>query len=250
MLALISPSKTLDFEKKISIDNFSEPFFKKEIFQLIDVLKNKSQSEIAKLMDLSEKLAKLNFDRYNNFKPSFNLKNSKPCIYAFKGDVYEGLDIESLTKKEQDLANNKFAIISGLYGLLKPFDLIQPYRLEMSVKLKNKIGNNLYDFWGEKITQQLNEEENNLVVNLASKEYFSAIKPKKLKANLVNVDFKENKNGKLSTIGIFAKRARGLMARFIIKNNISKASDLLMFDYENYKFNKKISTENNFIFVR
>lgn len=250
MLILLSPSKKLDFEKKFEEFKARQPIFKKEITELISILKNKNKGQIKNLMSLSDNLAQLNYNRYQSFSDKFNNRNSKQAIFAFKGDVYDGLDIESLNKTEIKNSDNKIAILSGLYGLLKPFDLMQPYRLEMGTNLKNKYGNNLYNFWGDKISERINELENNLIINLASNEYFKSVNKKKLKGELINIDFKENKNGKLSTIGIYAKKARGLMARFILKNNIETLDKIKDFNSEGYKFTANDSNKNKLVFIR
>jgi cytoplasmic iron level regulating protein YaaA (DUF328/UPF0246 family) len=253
MLVLLSPSKTLDFESKIPTSNLPKnatPVLLSESLKLIEILKKLSEKDIAKLMDLSPKLAKLNFDRFQSFQKKFTDKNSKTAIFAFKGDVYEGLDVDSLSTIEVKQAQNKIAILSGLYGLVRPLDLIQPYRLEMGTNLKNSAGNNLYKFWNEKISNEINQLEKNLIINLASNEYFKAVAIKNIKAKIVDIDFKEFKSGEYKTIGIFAKKARGLMARYIIQNNISKADNLKDFNLENYKFNKGFSNDSKLVFTR
>lgn len=250
MLLLLSPSKKLDFQKKIEKIKASQPVFKKEIKELIYILKNKKKGEIKNLMSLSDNLAQLNYDRYQNFEDTFNHKNSKQAIFAFKGDVYDGLDIESLNELQINDSNKKIAIISGLYGLLKPFDLIQPYRLEMGTSLKTNLGENLYDFWEEKITNKINDLEGSLIINLASQEYFKSIKKNKLIGKLINIDFKEAKNEKISTIGIYAKKARGMMARYVLQHNITKIEDLKKFNVEGYRFAKELSNENKLTFIR
>jgi hypothetical protein len=201
-------------------------------------------------MKLSDNLAELNYNRYQNFTEEFNKDNSQQSIFAFTGDVYEGFDARNLSKSEIKLSNSKIAILSGLYGLLKPLDLIQPYRLEMGTKMKNDKGEDLYDFWGDKITDQINKLESELVINLASNEYFKSVKKKKLKAKLVNIDFKEDKGGKVSIIGIYAKKARGYMARFIVKNDVNNLEKLKDFDVEGYKFIESMSDDANLTFLR
>lgn len=252
MLALLSPSKTLDFESSnpYKITSDALPKMLPETLELIKTLKKLSQNDISKLMDISEKLAKLNHERFQNFSKNFITQNSKPAIFAFKGDVYEGLDIETLSKKQIELAQQKIAILSGLYGLLQPLDLIQPYRLEMGTSLKVGKATNLYKFWGDKISNQINKLEKNTIINLASNEYFKAVAIKNISAKIVEVNFMEGKNGSFKTIGIFAKKARGLMARYIVQNNISKIADIKTFDIDGYKFNTKLSDDQKLIFTR
>jgi cytoplasmic iron level regulating protein YaaA (DUF328/UPF0246 family) len=249
MLALISPSKTLDFETEKSFGKSSLPLFKDDTKKLVGELQKLSQKELSKLMNISEKLAELNYQRFKNFDSGFK-KNTKQAIFAFKGDVYEGIDVESLKDKELKILGEKTAILSGLYGILKPFDVMQAYRLEMGTGFKNSKGANLYKFWDNKVTEAINKIESKTIVNLASNEYFKVVDQKLLKAKLVNIDFKEFKNGKYSVIGIFAKRARGLMVRYIAQNNIDKYEDLRDFNLENYKYNRELSKENNLVFTR
>jgi hypothetical protein len=250
MLALLSPAKSLNFEDKNFIEPISEPTFSDEIKELVNNLKSKSEKGIKNLMKLSDNLAELNYNRYQNFTEEFNKDNSQQSIFAFTGDVYEGFDARNLSESEIKLSNSKIAILSGLYGLLKPLDLMQPYRLEMGTKMKNDKGEDLYDFWGEKITDQINELESELVINLASNEYFKSVKKKKLKAKLVNIDFKEDKGGKVSIIGIYAKKARGYMARFIVKNDVNNLKKIKDFDVEGYKFIESMSDDANLTFLR
>jgi cytoplasmic iron level regulating protein YaaA (DUF328/UPF0246 family) len=250
MLALISPSKTLNFETYKPVGETSAPLFVKDSVKLIKILKEYSVKDIEKLMGISTKLAELNHQRFKSFSSKFTEENSKQAIFAFKGDVYEGFNVELLTDKEIKTAQKKIAIISGLYGLLQPLDLIQPYRLEMGTKLKNEKGSDLYKFWGSKISERLNELETKTIINLASQEYFKAVDKKLLKANIIDVNFLEKKNGSYKTIALFAKRARGLMARYITKNNLNKAEDLKGFDYEDYSFNNKLSNEQKLTFTR
>jgi hypothetical protein len=253
MIAVLSPAKSLDMESEITIDQ-TNARFEHQTDQLIEVLKQKSESEIQNLMSLSEKLASLNVERYHAFKSDHSLQNARPCILTFKGDVYQGLDAWSLKKEEIDWSQHHLRILSGLYGLLRPKDLIQPYRLEMGTKLRFDTFKNLYDFWGNQITKLLNEDlkkqGDDLVINLASVEYFSAIKKNELEGQIIDVDFQDFKNGQYKTISFYAKKARGLMARYIIEHQINKAEDLKGFDYANYSFDHKSSQENHFVFKR
>jgi cytoplasmic iron level regulating protein YaaA (DUF328/UPF0246 family) len=253
MIVLISPSKTLDFAKKSGVD-FTIPDFLNESVKLINNLQKLSVPNICKLMDISPKLGELNFQRYQDFHTPFTQENAKQAIYAFMGDVYEGLDATSLTKPNIKYAQKHLRIISGLYGLLRPLDLIQPYRLEMGTKFANKSGKNLYEFWGDKITNKLNEllkdDKTPIIVNLASVEYFSAINKKILNGNIVTPIFKENKNGSYKVIALFAKKARGTMASYIIKNKVDSIAGLKKFSEDGYKFNSSLSSKNELVFVR
>ena len=249
MLAVISPSKTQDFTKT-DIVKYSQTRQAKQTLELIDILKLKSKDDIAKLMSISEKLANLNFDRFQEFSNEFNLNNAKQAILAFKGDVYNGIDTPSLTADDLDFAQENIRMLSGLFGVIRPLDLIQPYRLEMGTKLANPKGKNLYEFWGDNISKVLNTDESETLINLASNEYFKGIDKKSLNANIIDIVFKENKNGKYKVIGIYAKRARGLMVNFIIKNRINNAEKLKEFNAEDYTFNTNISDEKTWVFTR
>jgi len=244
MIAILSPSKTLDFITKIPAPH-TQPFFLKEAAGQIKDLKKLSPEKIAKMMHISAKLAELNHQRYQDFHTPFTLKNSKQAILAFQGDVYDDVEIENYTPENFQFAQSHIRIMSGLYGLLKPLDLIQPYRLEMKYRT---------DFWKDKLTQALNEEfstqTNKYLINLASNEYSKPVNFKKLEAKIIQVDFKENKEGKLKNIALYSKIARGTMANFIIKHNIDTPEGLKDFTDRNYKFNKKLSTEEHLIFVR
>jgi cytoplasmic iron level regulating protein YaaA (DUF328/UPF0246 family) len=250
MLALISPAKTLDFSK-VDYANCTIPNLLDKSSELVKVLQVKSQVEIKNLMSLSDKLAELNYQRYQNFNPNFVLNdNAKQAIFAFKGDVYTGIDIKSFTGKQIEFLNDHLLILSGLYGTLKPFDLIMPYRLEMGTKLSVDKKKNLYEFWGNLISQEINKLEQNEVVNLASNEYFKAVNTKTLNARLITINFKEYRDGKYKTIGIFAKKARGKMVNFMAKNNISKAENLKNFNLNGYAFNQELSNQNTWVFSR
>ena len=201
-------------------------------------------------MSLSEKLSKLNFDRFQAFKTPFSLDNAKQALLAFKGDVYNGINASSLSAKDLDFAQKNVRMISGLYGVLRPLDLIQPYRLEMGIKLSNVQGNNLYDYWGSGISEVLNEDEEKLIVNLASNEYFKAIDNKILKAQILDIVFKEKKNNTYKVIGIYAKRARGLMINYIIRNRLTDAEALKDFSDEGYLYNQELSSDKKWVYVR
>ena len=253
MIVVISPSKTLDFSGK-SKGEHTIPDFLENSIELLKVLCKLTVSEIAELMDLSETLAVLNYRRYHDFSIPFTLENSRQAIYAFKGDVYEGLDAEAFTQEDIKYAQSHLRIISGLYGLLRPLDLIQPYRLEMGIKLSNQNYKNLYEYWGNKITVKLNEllktGGNNLLVNLASTEYFKVLNPKLFNARLVTPVFKERKNREYKVIPIFAKKARGLMASYIIKHRVENSDGIKQFRENGYGFNPNLSTETELVFTR
>ena len=252
MKIVISPAKTLDFESKLPTNLNSMPMFLKQSKIINEVLKQKSPAELAALMNISDKLAELNWTRNSMFKMPFTLNNSRPAVYAFNGDVYGGINVKTMAPEKIKILQDKLRIISGLYGLLKPLDLIQPYRLEMGTKLPIGDKKNLYDFWKIDVTAALNKEllKEDLFVNLASNEYFSAIDTKTLIAKVVTPEFKDYKNGNLKVISFFAKKARGLMVRYIIDNNCEIIDDLKKFNCEGYAFDGNLSSENNLIFTR
>ena len=244
MLAIISPSKTQDFSQ-CDIDIFSQTRQIESSNELIGILKNKSKSQIAKLMSISEKLSELNFDRFQNFQLPFTLKNAKQAILAFKGDVYNGINAPELSHEDLEFAQGKVRMLSGLYGVIRPLDLIQPYRLEMGTKLSNEKGGDLYDYWGSDISSVLNEDEPDLIVNLASNEYSKAIDKKTLNADILDIVFKEKKGDNYKVIGIYAKRARGLMVNYIIRNRLDKPEELKDFTDEGYRFDKDLSNDSS-----
>ena len=249
MLAVISPSKTQDFSSS-NVDVFTKTRQIEQSQILIDLLKTKTQSEIASLMSISDKLSKLNFDRFQTFSTPFTLTNAKQALLAFKGDVYNGIDAPSLSSQDLDFAQSCVRMLSGLYGVIRPLDLIQPYRLEMGTRLENDKGKNLYEFWGDQISQILNEDESSVIINLASNEYFKGIDKKSLNAKIINIAFKEFKGDTYKIIGIYAKRARGLMVNYMIKNRITKSDDLKNFNVEDYKFRQDMSDELTWVFTR
>ncbi|MES9854375.1 MAG: peroxide stress protein YaaA [Candidatus Thiodiazotropha sp. L084R] len=254
MLIAISPAKTLDYETPPVTRTHTKPKFLKESRQLIDNLRDYSALDLAELMKLSMKLSELNFDRYHDWKTPFNLKNAKQAALAMKGDVYTGLDAESLDEKGFEFAQTHLRILSGLYGVMKPLDLMQPYRLEMGTKLPNEHGKDLYAFWGETITQAINKDlktqGDDILINLASNEYFKSIKPKLVKGRIITPQFKEKKNGSYRMIGIFAKKARGMMSRFIIDNRLSDPQNIKDFDVDGYRYNKQHSKDDQWVFTR
>lgn len=252
MKIVISPAKSLDFESKIPVRKHTESLFLKEAETIQQTLKEKSPSDLKKLMDISDKLAQLNWQRNQEWQLPFNPKNARQSVFAFNGDVYTGLDAYSIPAAKIVKMQDTLRILSGLYGILKPLDLIQPYRLEMGTKLKIGEKENLYSFWKEKITQALNDElkEDELFINLASKEYFDAVDAKKLKVPVIVPEFKDYKDGKLRMVSFFAKKARGLMVRYIIDKNIKTLNGLKGFNYEGYAFDDKLSKENKLVFTR
>lgn len=252
MKIIISPSKALNFEKKLPTNQFSKGIFLKESKIINQVIKQKTPIELSQLMDISNNLGELNWKRNKVWKTPFTSDNSRPAIYAFDGDVYSGLDAYTLPLDKLDDLQNKVRILSGLYGLLKPFDLMQAYRLEMGTKLPVDDSKNLYEFWKPKIARALNKEvhKNELFINLASIEYFSAVDVKALKVPVITPEFKDYKDGKLKTISFFAKKARGLMARYIIDTNATTTADLKNFNSEGYRFDENLSKANSLIFTR
>ena len=255
MIALIAPAKRLDYDSDLSVEDFSIAEHLKESKKLIKELQKKSPEELSSLMGLSENLSVLNFERNMNWqvpkKPSVEVRQA---IFAFKGDVYVGLDSETLSKSDIKYAQKNLAILSGLYGLLKPLDLMYPYRLEMGTKMKNENGKNLYEFWGNKITTSINAlaKENNSrgIINLASVEYFTSVKTENLDLPVYSPVFKDFKNGKYKIISFFAKKARGSMARFVIQNKIKNPADLNKFNLDGYKYSAKDSSEYSPVFLR
>lgn len=254
MLIVLSPAKSLDYDTPPTTDKHTLPIFINESAKLVADLKKLSLQEVAELMDLSDKLAALNVARFGEWSKKFTAKNSKQAILAFNGDVYEGLDAASLNAKALDYTQNHVRVLSGLYGVLKPLDLMQPYRLEMGTAFKNTVGKDLYAFWGDKITlalkEELEQQKSKTLINLASDEYFKSVKADKLGFPIVAPVFQDEKAGKYKIVSFYAKRARGLMTRFIIDNKIDKAADLKDFDYEGYKFAPKESTDAKPVFRR
>ncbi len=254
MLLVISPAKKLDTQTTTVFNRYTQPQLLDHSRILVDILKKKSIEDLIKLLNISYGLSELNLERYQKWSPPFSLDNAKQAILIFNGDVYNGIDAQSFTAEDFDFAQEHLRIISGLYGLLRPLDLIQPYRLPMGTRLVTSRGKNLYFFWGDIITDALNEALNiahtNILVNLASNEYFKAIKPDKLNAKIITPVFKENKNGKQRVVSFYAKKARGLMSRFVIKNRITDPQGMKSFDLEGYKFDPAQSTDEKFVFVR
>jgi cytoplasmic iron level regulating protein YaaA (DUF328/UPF0246 family) len=253
MLIVISPAKTLDFETPAPFKTSTQPIFLEQSQQLIETLRAFDPQQISTLMAISPKLSELNWQRFLEWSPPFTASNAKPALLAFRGDVYTGLDADSFSKADRDYAQKHLRILSGLYGVLKPLDLIQAYRLEMGTTLSTVIGNtrgrNLYEFWGDRITEALNAElaqqKKPVLINLASEEYFKAVRPKKLAAEIVTPLFKERKGGDYKIVSFYAKKARGLMSSFILRNRINKIADIKAFDIDGYSFNQDLSADRN-----
>jgi len=252
MIILLSPAKSLIEKKENYSFQASKPQLIKETLKLHKHILKLNIGTLQKTLKVSDKLAKLNYQRFQDFNSNLTKTNSKPAILSFNGGVYKPIKFKDYNKLQQNRANKTIRILSGFYGILRPYDLIMPYRLEMGTKLESKEAKNLYEFWGHKLTDSLNNElkKKSLVVNLASKEYFKAIKPKLLKVPIVNIDFKDYHNGTFKIIGIKAKKARGQLTDFIIKNNCKTVENIKDFNIEGYKFSKKDSTENNLVFLR
>ncbi|SEN39072.1 peroxide stress protein YaaA [Nitrosomonas marina] len=254
MIIVISPAKTLDFETPARTEKFTLPDFLDESEKLVTQLQAMEPDEIGRLMSISPKLAVLNSNRYYEWKRPFSRNNAKQAMYAFKGDVYTGLDAETLDAQTVEFAQNHLRILSGLYGILRPLDLIQPYRLEMGTQLKNQRGNNLYEFWGDILTDSINQElrkqRADTLINLASHEYFKSLKMDKLNARVITPVFKDEKNGVYKIISFFAKKARGLMSRFIFVNKLSAPEDIKHFDVAGYQFAAAESDDHEWIFMR
>ena len=253
MITLISPAKTLDFTN-ISTPQQTLPRLLTKTNKLIRTARTLKTHDLKQLMSISDDLATLNVQRFKDFRQKHTIENSKTAIHAFKGDVYLGLDVDSLTNQDIDFAQSQLRMLSGLYGLLRPLDLIQPYRLEMGTSLKVEDNNGLYQFWGDDIAKlvmkDLKEGGDHVILNLASNEYFKSLKSKKLKAKVIDVDFLDLKNGKYKVISFFAKKARGMMSRYIIKNRINDPKDLVGFDIDGYYFDSSSSQENKLVFKR
>ncbi len=254
MLALISPAKTLDYETTLPTDQFTLPRLLDHSEILIQDCKKLSATDIAGLMSVSEKIAKLNVDRFQDWQTDFNFSNARQALFAFKGDVYTGLDAYNLTDSNIDFAQDHLRMLSGLYGLLRPLDLMMPYRLEMGTKLANVRGHNLYEFWGQNITNLINEDlakaNSEILVNIASDEYYKSVKESKIEAEIIKPVFLDQKNGKYKVISFYAKKARGLMARYIIENKIEKIADLKSFNTDGYYFDAKSSLKGELVFKR
>lgn len=249
MIILLSPSKKLDETSEIKTEKFTLPEFLIDAEVLSSGLKKLTSGDISDLMHLSIPLSNLNHKRFQDFTLPFTPKNSRQALFTFKGDVYDKMDIENYSKDDLEFAQKHLRILSGLYGLLRPLDLMQPYRLEMGTKFENKRSKNLYGFWDSRLADAINKCSENVIINLASIEYFKAVKTKSLLQPVVNIVFKQNKAGKLKTTGLLAKRARGLMANYIIKNRIQNPDDLKNFTEGGYAFEPELSDKNNWVFT-
>lgn len=254
MLTIISPAKTLDYESPLATKRFTQPELLDKSSQLISVARKLTPAQISSLMGISDKLALLNAERFNDWQPDFSPDNARQAILAFKGDVYTGLQAEDFSEKDFDFAQGHLRMLSGLYGLLRPLDLMMSYRLEMGIRLENPQGANLYAFWGDLLTEKLNkllaEQGDKVLINLASDEYFKAVKPAKLDGEIIKPVFLDQKNGNYKVISFYAKKARGLMSRFIIKERLSKVSQLQDFNLEGYEYDPARSAGNELVFTR
>lgn len=254
MISVISPAKSLDFETELPTAQTSQPVYTEKAEQLIKKLKTLSRKKIGELMSISPQLSELNYERYQVWDTEHNVEVARQAILAFKGDVYIGLDAYNFSEGNFEYAQKHLRILSGLYGLLHPLDLIRPYRLEMGTKLPVRRKKNLYEFWGNTQTEMLNKELENhsskVLINLASNEYFKAVKPKELNADIITPEFKDFKNGEYKMISFLAKKARGMMSAYMIKNEIDNPEDLKGFDVEGYGFNDRLSEGNKWVFTR
>ena len=253
MLTVISPAKKLDYTGLTTADSYSQPSLLEHSEELLEGLKRLSPQDVCALMGLSDALGALNYERFQEWQTPFNIDNARPAVLAFKGDVYQGLDAENMTEDDLNWAQGTLRILSGLYGVLRPLDLMQPYRLEMGTKFANQRGPNLYAFWDGIITRELNallEKPADVLVNLASNEYFKAAKEKNITSRIVTPVFMDNKDGKYKIISFFAKKARGLMAAFIIKGKITNVEDIKKFDSDGYCFSSALSEGDRWVFTR
>ncbi|QDF76138.1 MULTISPECIES: peroxide stress protein YaaA [Shewanella] len=254
MLILVSPAKTLDYETPASTQTFTMPTLLEHSEALIEVCRELTPADIASLMKVSDKIAGLNAARFAEWNKDFNLDNAKQALFAFRGDVYTGLDADTLSAQSLERAQKHLRILSGLYGLLRPLDLMQAYRLEMGTKLANPRGANLYQFWGDIVTTEVNkalaEQGDDILVNLASNEYFKSVKPKQIQGQVITPIFKDKKNGQYKVISFFAKKARGMMVRYMLDNNVSRYEDLLKFDTAGYYYSEADSSVNEPVFLR
>mgnify|MGYP001236943764 FL=1 len=254
MLAILSPAKTLDYETPLTISKSTQPDFNSESQELISTLREFAPAEISSLMKISDNLAELNHRRYAEWQTQADTTNARPAIFAFKGDVYQGLDAQTLAARDVNFAQKHLRVLSGLHGLLRPLDLIQPYRLEMGTRLTTRRGSNLYQFWGDKITDSINQalaqQTSKVLVNLASNEYYQVIQPERIEGRILTINFKELRDGKYRFVSFSAKKARGLMARYMIDKRIIRPNQLRQFDVDGYAFNEALSSDDEWIFTR
>lgn len=254
MLYVVSPAKNLDYETPAQTDLHSQPELVEQAAELAQVCRKLTPADLSGLMSISDKLAGLNAARFEQWVPEFNLENSKQAVLAFNGDVYAGMEAQNFSEAELEYSQTHLRILSGLYGLLKPLDLMQPYRLEMGTKLENPKGKNLYEFWGESITDKLNEQiavtGSSYLINLASNEYFKSVKKKNVNADIITPSFKDWKNGQYKMISFYAKKARGMMVQYLVKNKVEDLAGLLKFDLAGYEYNEELSKPNEPCFTR
>ena len=254
MLIVVSPAKTLDYETKLPTRKVSQPQLLDQSQELIELMRTCTAGDLSALMNVSDKIAELNVQRFADWQQPFTTDNARAAMFAFKGDVYEGLQAYAMSSKEIDFAQKHLRILSGLYGLLRPLDLIQAYRLEMGTRLANEKGTNLYAFWGNTITDLLNEDlakqKTPTLINLASNEYFKSVNRKALEARVITPQFRDWKNGKYKMISFFAKQARGMMSRYIIQERLVNPEDIKFFDADGYRFNGGLSDGDNWVFTR
>lgn len=251
MLLIISPSKTLDFSKSSLTPNFTIPEFLPEAEILVAELRKYSTTRLSKLMNISSKLAQQNYDRFQSWSLPITSENAKQALLAFKGDVYDGINVETYSKNDFRFAQEHLRILSGLYGILKPLDLIQPYRLEMGIPFNTRRWKNLYDYWVTKITDKINESLNDeILINLASNEYFKAVKKSNIQARIITPVFKDYKNGSYKFLSFYGKKTRGSMASFIIRNKLTDPEEMKLFDVDGYYFNDEMSSADEWAFTR
>jgi len=254
MLAILSPAKTLDYQTPLTTNKSTQPDFNTESKELIAQLRKFVPAEIGSLMKISDNLAELNHRRYAEWQSQASEDNARPALFAFKGDVYLGLDAQTLGARDINFAQKHLRVLSGLHGLLRPLDLIQPYRLEMGTRLATRHGSNLYQFWGNKVTDNINnalaQQTSKVLLNLASNEYYQVIQAERIEGRILNINFKELRDGKYRFVSFAAKRARGLMARYMIDNRITRPSQLRQFDVDRYAFNEALSRDDEWIFTR
>jgi len=254
LIIVLSPAKTLDYESPLVTKKHTDPLFPDRVAELVGIMAAKSPADLRSLMGISDSLAELNFERYQDWEPSFTTENARPAILAFKGDVYHGLGVEEFDARDLNYAQNHLRILSGLYGVLRPLDLMQPYRLEMGSRLTNPAGKDLYSYWGDTITERLNEDLENArpkaLINLASQEYFGAVNTDKLDARVITPTFKDFKNDEYKVISFFAKRARGVMASWLLRNRVDTLRGITEFDGDGYRYSPEDSTTDSPVFLR
>ena len=254
MLMIISPAKTLDYESPLTTENYSIPDYLEKSAELVDIMKKKSLQDLVKMMQVSQKIAELNVERFKSWQLPFSPVNARQALLAFKGDVYEGLEAWNFKKSDFSYSQKKLRVLSGLYGILRPLDLIQPYRLEMGTVYPNPKGKDLYAFWGDSIVNSINQDlkksKYKILFNLASQEYFKAAQAKKIEAEVISPAFLDEKNSKYKIISFYAKKARGYMANYLITNRVEKSEDLTNFEAQGYRFSKSDSTYTKPVFVR